>query len=91
MTKKLVKCGTSRSIQIGFSLLKVVCQANEKYFSQVIEELRQIQQKKYWRNSDMWNVNVEVEHKSPTGYVGMDNPGCICYLNSFIQTLFVNR
>lgn len=43
----------------------------------------------YWRNSDFWNVDITQETKSSTGYVGMENPGCICYLNSFMQILYM--
>jgi ubiquitin C-terminal hydrolase len=29
------------------------------------------------------------QEKSRTGYVGLNNPGCICYMNSSIQQLFM--
>jgi len=29
------------------------------------------------------------QEKSKTGYVGIQNPGCICYMNSCIQQLFM--
>lgn len=39
----------------------------------------------------MWNVDINMEVKSSTGYVGLENPGCICYLNSYMQILFMNN
>lgn len=39
----------------------------------------------------MWNVNINMDIKSSTGFVGLENPGCICYLNSFTQNLFMNE
>lgn len=39
----------------------------------------------------MWNVNINMEIKSSSGFIGLENPGCICYLNSFTQTLFMNE
>ena len=47
------------------------------------------QRTEYWRNNDFWNVDINMEIKSSTGYVGMENPGCICYLNSFMQILYM--
>ena len=53
--------------------------------------MRSLQKTEYWRTPEKWNIILENELKSETGFVGLDNPGCICYLNSFIQTLFMNK
>lgn len=43
-----------------------------------------------WRSRriDDWTVTLLDKMKSPTGYVGIKNLGCICYMNSFMQQLF---
>ena len=35
--------------------------------------------------------STEVNQRSPTGYAGMKNLGNICYMNSMIQQLYMNR
>jgi uncharacterized UBP type Zn finger protein len=45
---------------------------------------------KDWRTPEEWVANVSIDEKSSCGFVGLENPGCICYLNSFVQTLFMN-
>jgi hypothetical protein len=35
--------------------------------------------------------STEVNQRSPTGYAGMKNLGNICYMNSMLQQLFMNR
>jgi ubiquitin carboxyl-terminal hydrolase 9/24 len=41
------------------------------------------------RRVDDWVITLQDKMKSPTGYVGIKNLGCICYMNSFIQQLFM--
>jgi ubiquitin carboxyl-terminal hydrolase 9/24 len=43
-----------------------------------------------WRtNKDIdWNISL-MEEKSSTGYVGIKNLGCICYMLSLFQQLFM--
>jgi uncharacterized UBP type Zn finger protein len=40
-----------------------------------------------WRtNKDIdWNISLMDSEKSSTGYVGIKNLGCICYMNSLFQ------
>jgi len=44
-----------------------------------------------WRtNKDLdWNISLMDSEKSSTGYVGIKNLGCICYMNSLFQQLFM--
>ena len=46
----------------------------------------------FWRtprNTD-WSITTnDKQEKSSTGYVGLKNIGCICYINSIMQQLFM--
>jgi uncharacterized UBP type Zn finger protein len=41
------------------------------------------------RRVDDWVITLQDKMKSGTGYVGLKNLGCICYMNSFMQQLFM--
>ncbi len=38
---------------------------------------------------DDWVITLLDKMKSSTGYVGLKNLGCICYMNSFMQQLYM--
>lgn len=44
-----------------------------------------------WRSRHFsdWNIQSKFNDKSSTGYVGLYNLGCICYMNSLMQQLFM--
>jgi len=41
------------------------------------------------RRLDDWTITLFDKMKSSTGYVGLKNLGCICYMNSFMQQLYM--
>lgn len=86
-----IKCVSKSSIQAALAVLSTMIKTSENYARLIVSELRINQQTKYWRTPDFWNVSIELQMKSPCGFVGLENPGCICYLNSFTQTLFMNE
>jgi ubiquitin carboxyl-terminal hydrolase 9/24 len=47
--------------------------------------------KGHWRSKRLedWGITINDKSKSSTGYVGLKNLGCICYMNSFNQQLFM--
>ena len=49
-----------------------------------------LNQNPQWRNNKEqdWNISLR-EEKSSTGYVGIKNLGCICYMLSLFQQLFM--
>jgi ubiquitin carboxyl-terminal hydrolase 9/24 len=53
--------------------------------------MRQFNTNPSWRtNKDHdWNISLMDSEKSSTGYVGIKNLGCICYMNSLFQQLFM--
>jgi ubiquitin carboxyl-terminal hydrolase 9/24 len=44
-----------------------------------------------WRTNKEhdWSISLRESEKSSTGYVGIKNLGCICYMNSLFQQLFM--
>lgn len=44
-----------------------------------------------WRTNKEhdWNISLMESEKSSTGYVGIKNLGCICYMNSLFQQMFM--
>jgi ubiquitin carboxyl-terminal hydrolase 9/24 len=57
----------------------------------VLGYLHQFNEKPSWRtNKDGdWKIKLYDDEKSSTGYVGIKNLGCICYMNSLNQQLFM--
>ena len=45
----------------------------------------------YWRSNFFsdWNISNSIMEKSKTGFVGVKNLGCICYMISLIQQLYM--
>lgn len=41
----------------------------------------------FWRYTNRWAISVSPEGKQQ--YCGLINPGCICYMNSLLQQLFM--
>jgi uncharacterized UBP type Zn finger protein len=57
----------------------------------VLSYLREFNQNPSWRTHKEfdWNISMMESEKSSTGYVGLKNLGCICYMNSLFQQLFM--
>ncbi len=70
-------------------ILEIVSMSNMEVFLQIFHSLYPHLGNNYWRNIKFWKVDVKTDLKSETGFVGLDNPGCICYHNSLMQQLFM--
>lgn len=57
----------------------------------VLTYLNKFNENPSWRTNKEhdWNIQLRESEKSGTGYVGIKNLGCICYMNSLFQQLFM--
>lgn len=85
------KCKTKNSRAEAFAVLKASMYDNGDVLEQVCDFITTFQRKGQWRSRrlDDWTITLTDKQKSSTGYVGLKNLGCICYMNSLIQNLFM--
>ncbi|OMJ74578.1 hypothetical protein SteCoe_26477 [Stentor coeruleus] len=90
LIKDAPKCKNSDTRKEAFDLLKEICNHNKKALEYVISYLSSQYQDPHWRSSRLadWNYHPRAHEKSDTGYVGIKNLGCICYMISSLQQLF---
>lgn len=86
------KCKTTASRQKCLSLIKELCVENEAGIALFVCYLRDEvfcnNVSQFWRTPRKadWAINAENKYeRASTGYVGLKNIGCICYMNSIIQ------
>ena len=84
------KCKNSLTRSSAFNVLKTLMN-NPANMTGVITYLDSFHVDPNWRTKRYvdWNISPGSMEKSETGFVGMKNLGCICYLNSQIQQLFM--
>lgn len=85
------KCKTATTRQKCLSLIRELCVENEAGIVLVVEYLRDDvfanNVSWFWRTPRKadWQITAENKHeRSSTGYVGLKNIGCICYMNSIL-------
>lgn len=85
------KCKTSASRSAAFKLLSVLCRDTLGNLDLVLKYLNEFNHNPAWRThkDQDWMISLMDSEKSSTGYVGIKNLGCICYMNSLFQQLFM--
>jgi ubiquitin C-terminal hydrolase len=84
------KCKHPGTRRDAFELLAELCKTDEKAMAFVLEYLKVQYEDPSWRtckNAD-WNYHPRAHEKSETGFVGMKNLGCICYMISTLQQFY---
>lgn len=85
------KCKSKLSRDLAFELLSVLAYRCEENLNVILNYLPALHLTEPWRiNSlDDWDMTSPIYEKSDTGYMGIKNPGCICYMNSLLQQLYM--
>jgi len=85
------KCKNSKTREECLMLLNEVCFENEEGIYILIKYLKNHISETFWRTPrrNDWQITVHQQERSLTGFVGLKNIGCICYMNSIMQQLFM--
>jgi len=85
------KCKSDDSRHAAFGLLQALSRNCPENLSKIIGFLTPIHAKGAWRTKreQDWSILAENSEKSAAGYVGLKNLGCICYMNSLLQQLYM--
>jgi ubiquitin carboxyl-terminal hydrolase 9/24 len=88
------RCKHKETRKLGYKLIVSICKRQPESLNQLLDYLsKEYYQTMQWRSSKHknWHILTTIYEKSRLGYVGLKNPGCICYMNSLFQQLyFVN-
>jgi hypothetical protein len=89
-SNQISKCKSKEARNAAFSLLQSLM-VSEAIIKEVCNFLIKIHQNGGWRTRkyEDWSISATDKIKSSTGYVGLKNLGCICYMNSFFQQIFM--
>jgi ubiquitin carboxyl-terminal hydrolase 9/24 len=81
------KCKSPYSRQQAVKLLAVLCRDCIPNLETVLTHMQKFNENPSWRTNKEhdWNISLMESEKSSTGYVGIKNLGCICYMNSLFQ------
>lgn len=72
-------------------LLLTLCEKNEGNFALALKILYKFHEQigKSWQHIDLKEFDSDVGIKQASGYVGLKNFGCTCYMNSLLQQLYM--
>lgn len=85
------KCKKYETRQAALNLVSVLSRDCLENLVVVLNYLKGLQGQATWRTKKEtdWDVKLYNDEKSLTGRVGIKNLGCICYMNSLNQQLFM--
>lgn len=85
------KCKSHETRYAAFKLLIELGKGDNENLKDIINFIWPIHKTGKWRTKRMvdWSITPKDNEKSSTGYVGLKNLACICYMNSTIQQLYM--
>lgn len=85
------KFKSAESRKHSFELLAALAFGNPENLSRIVVYLTPLIKSGEWRTNALkdWEIVPKKNEKSSTGYVGIKNLGCICYMNSLLQQLYM--
>eukprot|EP01022_Parablepharisma_sp_SALTPOND_P032448 TRINITY_DN845_c0_g2_i1.p1 TRINITY_DN845_c0_g2~~TRINITY_DN845_c0_g2_i1.p1 ORF type:complete len:2060 (+),score=156.24 TRINITY_DN845_c0_g2_i1:5530-11709(+) len=85
------KCKSKTSRISAFNLLCILVRDTPENLEEVLGYLTPLHLSGTWRINTFneWDLSPSFSEKSATGYVGIKNLGCICYMISLLQQLYM--
>ena len=89
--KNAPKCKSPSNRGRSFQLLQCLSTDCIGNLELILDYVKQFNTNPSWRTKKEtdWNLKLFEDEKSTTGRVGIKNLGCICYMNSLNQQLFM--
>lgn len=85
------KCKHQQTRIEVFRLINVLARDCLENAEQVLGYIKSLQEKSSWRTRKQadWCISPYHDEKSTTGYVGVKNLGCVCYMIALLQQLYM--
>jgi len=85
------KCKNNVTRHEVFKLINVLGRDCLENLEIVLDYIKDLQHKSSWRTRKLsdWSISPYHDEKSTTGYVGIKNLGCICYMIALLQQLYM--